>query len=184
MLITKKMLLVLTLVGALVGAGLGALVTHSAEKTDAATSYNNTQPANTTSANYKPVDANSTTSTDNASQFKTPEEQAAYRQGLADCEAAYNNNGRTAPVAYTRSTRRYARYSSSRRVYYDYGTQRHGRTFWQKHRDKLTVAMGTGAGAILGGIIGGKKGAGIGALAGAGGSALYTYKLRNRSRRY
>src|SRR5438128_9432576 len=78
MLITKKMLLVLTLVGALVGAGLGALVTHSAEKTDAATSYNNTQPANTTSANYKPVDANSTTSTDNASQVKTPEEQAAY----------------------------------------------------------------------------------------------------------
>ncbi len=30
----------------------------------------------------------------------------------------------------------------------------------------------------------GKKGAGIGALAGAGGSALYTYKLRHRNRRY
>ena len=29
-----------------------------------------------------------------------------------------------------------------------------------------------------------EKGAGIGALAGLGGSALYTYKLRNRTRRY
>jgi len=44
--------------------------------------------------------------------------------------------------------------------------------------------MGTGGGAIIGGLIGGKKGAAIGALGGAGGSALYTYKLRNRSRRY
>ena len=61
---------------------------------------------------------------------------------------------------------------------------RHRRTFWQKHRDKLTLAMGTGGGALLGGLIGGKRGAGIGALAGAGGSALYTYKLRKRSRRY
>jgi len=60
---------------------------------------------------------------------------------------------------------------------------RHGRTFWQKHRDKLTVAGGTAAGAGLGGIIGGKKGAGIGALAGGGGSALYTYKLRKRRHR-
>ena len=44
--------------------------------------------------------------------------------------------------------------------------------------------MGAGGGAALGALIGGKKGAAIGALAGGGGSALYTYKLRNRSRRY
>jgi len=44
--------------------------------------------------------------------------------------------------------------------------------------------MGTGAGALIGGLIGGKRGAGIGMLAGGGGSALYTYKLRHRSRRY
>jgi hypothetical protein len=44
--------------------------------------------------------------------------------------------------------------------------------------------MGTGGGAIIGGLIGGKKGAAIGALTGAGGSALYTYKIRNRNRRY
>jgi len=189
MLITKKMLLALTLVGALVGAGIGALVTHSAENSRAANaSYDTTQPANTTDATYRTVDANYKTpeqlAAQNGSQFRTPEEQAAYRQGLNDCYAANNATARTAyPVAY--QTGRYSsrRYYNGRRVYYDYSRPR-GRTFWQKHRDKLTVAMGTGAGAILGGVIGGKKGAGIGALAGAGGSALYTYKLRNRRHRY
>jgi hypothetical protein len=44
--------------------------------------------------------------------------------------------------------------------------------------------MGTGAGAAIGGLIGGGKGAAIGALSGAGGSALWTYKLRNRNRTY
>ena len=43
--------------------------------------------------------------------------------------------------------------------------------------------MGTGGGALIGGLIGGKKGAGIGSLAGLGGSALYTYKLRKRNHR-
>ena len=64
---------------------------------------------------------------------------------------------------------------------------RHGRTFWQKHRDKLTVAGTAAAGAGIGGLAGGNKGALIGAAAGAGGGALYTYKIRKRhrhSRRY
>ena len=73
-------------------------------------------------------------------------------------------------------------YYTPRRSYYTYYPRQ--RSFWDKHRDKLTLAMGTGGGALLGGLIGGKKGAGIGALAGLGGSALYTYKLRNRHRRY
>ena len=60
-------------------------------------------------------------------------------------------------------------------------TRRH-RTFWQKHRDKLTVAGTTLGGAGLGGLVGGKKGALIGAGAGAGSGALYTYKLRKRHR--
>jgi hypothetical protein len=64
-----------------------------------------------------------------------------------------------------------------------YRRHRQGRTFWQKHRDKLTVAGTTAAGAGIGGLAGGRKGALIGAGAGAGGGALYTYKLRKRHRR-
>ena len=44
----------------------------------------------------------------------------------------------------------------------------------------LTVAAGTGTGAVIGGLAGEKKGAVIGALIGAGGSALYTYGIRDR----
>ncbi len=58
------------------------------------------------------------------------------------------------------------------------------RSFWKKHRDKLTVAGTTLGGAAIGGLAGGKKGAAIGGLAGAGSGALYTYKLRRRHRRY
>jgi hypothetical protein len=65
--------------------------------------------------------------------------------------------------------------------YYDYNYR--NRSVWSRHRDKLTVAAGTGAGAAIGAMTGGKKGALIGALLGAGGSALYTYKLRNRGYR-
>ena len=61
--------------------------------------------------------------------------------------------------------------------------RRHSRTFWQKHRDKLTVAGTTAAGAGVGAIVGGKKGALIGTAAGAGSGALYTYKIRKRHRR-
>jgi YMGG-like Gly-zipper len=67
-------------------------------------------------------------------------------------------------------------------VYYDYGYQ--DRSFWDKHRDKLTLAIGAGAGAAVGALIGGKRGAIIGAASGLGGSAVYTYKIRNRGYRY
>jgi uncharacterized protein YcfJ len=60
---------------------------------------------------------------------------------------------------------------------------RRHRSFWQKHRDKLTVAGTTVAGAGIGGLAGGKKGALIGAGVGAGSGALYTYKIRKRHRR-
>src|SRR5436190_23781989 len=62
--------------------------------------------------------------------------------------------------------------------------RRHRRTFWQKHRDKLTVAGPTLGGAAIGGLAGGKKGAAIGSLAGAGSGGLYTYKIRKRHRHY
>jgi hypothetical protein len=59
---------------------------------------------------------------------------------------------------------------------------RRHRTFWQKHRDKLTVGGTALGGAAVGGIAGGKKGAAIGSLVGGGSGALYTYKIRKRHR--
>ena len=73
----------------------------------------------------------------------------------------------------------YAYSTSSRRTYYVYGDRR---SFWQKHRDKLTTAIGTGGGALVGGAVGGGRGAAVGALAGGGGSALWTYKMRKGHR--
>ena len=197
MIMTNKLLPV-ALVAALIGGSVGAFVMHSRNTSTTADTATTTTPAYSTNgdtqfARYQPnASVNDPTV---PSQFDTAQEQTAYKSGFADgfhsCEAGAAGNQVAANgvygqprVVYGNSGRSYARSStSSRRVYYDYQRPR-GRTFWQKHRDKLTLAMGTGAGAILGGIIGGKKGAGIGALAGAGGSALYTYKLRNRNRRY
>lgn len=61
---------------------------------------------------------------------------------------------------------------------------RRKRSFWKKHRDKLTVAGSALGGAAVGGLAGGKKGALIGTAVGAGGGAVYTYKIRKRHRRY
>jgi len=185
MLITKKMLLALTLVAALLGGGVGALVTHSAsaEGEKAATT---TAPSNTTApatdATLASYQANMTpeqVEEANAARLKTTEEQTAYRLGFEDgFNACGTQVERTVAPATTTRSRSSA---STRRVYYDYNNQPRGRSFWQKHRDKLTMAIGTGAGAGVGALVGGKKGALIGSLAGLGGSALYTYKLRKRS---
>ena len=84
-------------------------------------------------------------------------------------------------AAQTRYGQRRNRATQSR--YYDYET-RDDRSFWEKHRDKITTAGGVLGGAILGRMIGGRKGALIGAIAGGGGAAVYTYKIRNKDRRY
>ena len=58
------------------------------------------------------------------------------------------------------------------------------RHFKTSTRRAATVGGGTLAGAGLGGAIGHKKGAIIGAIAGAGGSYIYTKKSRHYRRRY
>lgn len=82
-----------------------------------------------------------------------------------------------APMPMTSTT--FAQTTTTRVRYH----RRH-RSFWKKHRDKLTVAGSALGGAAIGGLAGGKKGAGIGTLVGAGSGALYTYKIRKRHRHY
>jgi hypothetical protein len=183
MIMTNKLLPV-ALIAALIGGSVGAFVMHS-----------NNQPATQAANESTQTSGDAAKPNQDAlvSDFDTPAEQTAYKSGFADGFRAAQagvvgseSAATTAAAVPARQVvyRRPARSSSNRRVYYNYNEQPRSRSFWQKHRDKLTVAMGTGGGAVVGGLLGGKKGAAIGALAGAGGSALYTYKLRNRTRRY
>jgi len=179
MIMTNKLLPV-ALIAALIGGSVGALVMHRTQPASAETAT----AAQTTAAPAATEQANN-----ELAQFDTAGEQTAYKTGFADgFAAASEQESRAVSTTSTRRSpsrvvyRNSGSRASSSRVYYDYQPQK--RSFWDKHRDKLTVAMGTGAGAAIGGLIGGKKGAAIGALSGAGGSALWTYKLRKRNRNY
>ena len=57
-------------------------------------------------------------------------------------------------------------------------------SFYRRHRNRVNMAIGTGAGALIGGIVGGGRGALIGAGVGAGSSALYTYVWNKKKRKY
>jgi len=184
-------ILPVALVAALIGGSVGAFVMHSSSSGNA--EANKAALETTSNPNSAGVQNAGTIV---PSEFDTASEQGAYKTGFADGFGAAQGSvtgNQIAPVVATtqprvvyRNTGSSARRSqqSSRRVYYDYQQQPKGRSFWQKHRDKLTVAMGAGGGAVIGGLIGGKKGAAIGALGGGGGSALYTYKLRKKNRNY
>ncbi len=180
MIMTNKLLPV-ALIAALIGGSVGALVMHKSQPSAAETTAQNAAKTNVPVA--EPQSENEMV----PAEFNTTGEQTAYKTGFADgFAAATQTENRTVTPKRTQSRVVYRNGGSrtaSQRVYYDYN-QPKGRSFWDKHRDKLTVAIGTGAGAAVGGLIGGKKGAAIGALSGAGGSALWTYKLRKRDRTY
>jgi hypothetical protein len=57
-------------------------------------------------------------------------------------------------------------------------------SFYRRHRNLINLGIATGGGALIGGIARGKRGAGYGALIGAGSGALYTYVLNKKKRRY
>jgi hypothetical protein len=193
-------ILPVALVAALLGGSIGALVmrhNNAPSDTQVASSSllpNSTQANATTDAatlrDENALPANDAAAQNSLNSTDPNSYRAGFTDGFATARDGRTNNvvtrdrvvTRVAPerVVYRGSRRSVAR--SSRTAYYDYTPQR--RSFWQKHRDKLTLAMGTGGGALLGGLIGGKKGAAIGALAGGGGSALYTYKIRKRNRRF
>jgi len=56
-------------------------------------------------------------------------------------------------------------------------------SFYRRHRNLINIGIATGAGALIGGLLGGRRGVAYGLLGGAGAGALYTYKL-NPKRRY
>ena len=106
----------------------------------------------------------------------------------AQTRSRYNNRRSYDRYSQTQIDRRYdrnqERASRDRRYRDDQNYYGDDRSVWDKHRDKITTAGGAVAGAVLGGLVGGKKGAIIGAIAGGGGAALYTYKIRDKYRRY
>lgn len=195
MVFDNKRVISIALATALLGGTVGAFVSRSGKNTETATAGTVATAPATAQTAAAPQTA---TATDQLAA-NNPD---AYREGFVDGvrtaldgdkdetrTVVERESAQPARVVY-RNARRgsarttAARYDNSRRVYYDYEQQPRKRSFWSKHRDKLTVAMGAGGGALVGGLIGGKKGAAIGALAGGGGSALYTYKLRKRNRTY
>jgi hypothetical protein len=193
MIFDNKRVISIALGTALLGGTVGAFVSRSNKSAEPVAATTQTAaPATTTAQTTQPAtdQTNATTDADQLAQ-NNPD---AYRDGFTDGVRTALDNGKAGTRSSTVQTRTVYRNTSgtastaarsnSRQVYYDYEQQPRKRSFWEKHRDKLTVAAGAGGGALIGGLIGGKKGAGIGALAGGGGSALYTYKLRKRNRNY
>src|SRR2546423_13581347 len=180
---TTNKVLPVALVAALLGGTVGAFVMRpSTTTTTPDTAQTTVQPLRTNAlAAGATAAANDQSDLDSQiaaeTQNMSEDQKVAFREGfLEGVQAARDlqaNGTRTiARTAYVPTNRvayrtRYAG-SAPRRVYYDYG-QRSGRSFWQQHRDKLTVAMGTGGGALLGGLIGGQPGAGLRAPPGGGG---------------
>lgn len=192
----KNKIIPIALVAALLGGSVGAIVSRKSTDTAATTSYSTTPSANLLDGQSTSQISDDSKTADDilATRSEDVDDSDSYRAGFLDgFKAAREGKTVAQSTAASRvvyrnapARRSYGRsnYSGSRQVYYDYNNQPRKRSFWQKHRDKLTVAMGAGGGALLGGLIGGKKGAAIGALAGGGGSALWTYKIRKRNRNY
>jgi hypothetical protein len=163
-----------------------------ASPTSSATTSNPAAPtAQDQTANNPGNSTQNATNDLNAKQDDQTVYRNGYSDGFADASKKAGSQPSTSTTEPARTERnrantgnevaRNTRTADSRRpVYYDY-SQQPKRSFWDKHRDKVTVAGGTMGGAILGALVGGHKGAAIGALAGGGGSALYTYKMRKRN---
>lgn len=94
--------------------------------------------------------------------------------------------------AQTCRTRRYNRSSVARnyrarnvRPYYATQGYSYKRpSFYRRHRNLVNLGIATGGGTLVGALLGGKRGAGAGALIGLGSGALYTYVLNKKKRRY
>jgi hypothetical protein len=91
----------------------------------------------------------------------------------------------TIPVLSTSASAQTRRYYNNNRTTYSTPYNRYdNRSTYQKHRNLINMGIGTGAGALIGALIGGGKGALIGGAIGACVSALYTYKLNPKTKKY
>lgn len=82
------------------------------------------------------------------------------------------------------ASKRYNSRNYSNRRYQTRGYVYQRPTFYQRHRNLINIGLGTGGGALVGGLLRGKRGAGYGALIGAGSGALYTYVLKPKRKSY
>ncbi len=97
----------------------------------------------------------------------------------------YHRRARRSHVSRSYASRSYASrnyYATPRYRTAGYAYQRP--SFYRRHRNLINLGIATGGGALIGGIARGKRGAGLGALIGAGSGALYTYVLNKKNRRY
>ena len=77
----------------------------------------------------------------------------------------------------------YNRSRAVRPVYYETRGYSYRRpSLYQRHKHVIDVGIGTGAGALIGGLLRGRRGAGYGALIGAGSGLLYTTVLKPKKR--
>ncbi len=76
--------------------------------------------------------------------------------------------------------------SNEQQQYYDESGyyQTNQPNVYRRHNKALNIAIATGAGAIIGALIGGKKGALIGAGAGVAAGAIITKRQRSRNYNY
>lgn len=201
----QNKVLPVALVAALLGGTVGAFVMRGkGDQPETRVAAANLLPASQTAGSQAAAlrynDAGATTVANNETipvalnSENQPTDESCYRAGFSDGFEAARKEANLSEQSVARSAapqrvayrsapaaRRARSSRSARTVYYDYQQPRK-RSFWSKHRDKLTVAGGAGVGALIGGLTGGKKGALIGAGVGGGGAAVYTYGIRKRNR--
>ncbi len=98
---------------------------------------------------------------------------------------AHNGCSRHRKARRSTATRSYDRTRTARYpVYQTRGYSYRRPSLYQRHKHVIDVGIGTGAGALIGGLLRGKRGAGYGALIGAGSGLLYTTVLKPKKRVY
>jgi hypothetical protein len=109
--------------------------------------------------------------------------------GLPLSAEAHNSCPRHRKAKKSYATRNYnaTRYRNTRYVNPNYrvaGYTYQRPSFYRRHRNLINLGAATGGGALIGALLGGKKGALWGTAIGAGSGALYTYVLNKKKRRY